>query len=146
MITLTELVALAALITRAPVAPTAAGLRGRGGRGGRGGRRRSQAVAVAGARHHRARGGAPWWRLLRRRAAGRAVAAPRVVRGCAAAAGFARQLAAAGLSPGCLGPVRSWAWAVGREILSARVHPCGTARSAQPSMCARARWCVSRQN
>ena len=58
-------------------------------RGGRGGCRRSQAVAVAGARRHRARGGAPWWRLLRCRAAGRAVAAPRLVRGCAAAAGFA---------------------------------------------------------
>ena len=52
--------------------------------------------------------------------------------------GCARQLAAAGLSPGCLGPVRSWAWALGREILSARVHPCGTARSAQPRPCARA--------
>ena len=100
--------------------------------------------ATAGARRHRARGGVLWWRLLRRRAAGRAVAALRVVRGCAAAAGFARQLAAAGLSPGCLGPVRSWAWALGREILSAQVHPCGTARSAQPrSMRART---VCRQN
>ena len=66
----------------------------------------------------------------------------------AAGAGRAagRQLAAAGLSPGCLGPVRSWAWALGREVLSAQVHPCGTARSAQPrSMRARART-VCRQN
>ena len=47
------------------------------------------AGAGADARRHRARGGAPWWRLLRCRAAGRAVAAPRLVRGCAAAAGFA---------------------------------------------------------
>ena len=51
--------------------------------------RRAQAGAGADARRHRARGGAPWWRLLRCRAAGRAVAAPRLVRGCAAAAGFA---------------------------------------------------------
>jgi len=54
-------------------------------RAGRG----EQVGAGADARRHRARGGAPWWRLFRHRAAGRAVAAPRLVRGCAAAAGFA---------------------------------------------------------
>jgi len=48
---------------------------------------------------------------------------PHTVAGrCRGRQGCARQLAAAGLSPGCLGPVRSWA--SGREILSARVHPC----------------------
>ena len=47
--------------------------------------RRAQAGAGADARRHRARGGAPWWRLLRCRTAGRAVAAPRLVRGCESA-------------------------------------------------------------
>jgi hypothetical protein len=60
----------------------------------RGGRRarRAQAVAVSRGRGRAAPPGTrrcPVVRLLRRRAAGRAVAAPRLVRGCAAAAGFA---------------------------------------------------------
>ena len=55
--------------------------------------RRAQAGAGADARRHRARCGAPLWRLLRCRAAGLAVAAPRLVRGCAAAAGFAIMMA-----------------------------------------------------
>ena len=74
-----------------PLQPSSRGLAGAAAtrwRSGRGGRQRG-GPGAAGARRHRARGGAPWWRLLRCRAAGRAVAAPRLVRGCAAAAGLA---------------------------------------------------------
>jgi len=39
------------------------------------------------------------------------------------------------------GRLRSWTWAMGRQILPTRVHPCGTARSAQPlNARALARW------
>ena len=161
MITLAELVALAALVARAPAAPPrppppppAPRRRNRRTAGG--------AVSRLCTGIHAHPVNTPESARPVRAAARACVCSLRVrthaAAGHASAAHCCRTLPG---PPGCRPAARScralsWlsgagavlggAWAVGREILSARVHPCGTARSAQPSMCARARWCVSRQN
>ena len=92
---------------------------------GRGGRRRSRSRA-RGATGHAAvpRGGAC-------SAAGRPAAPSPPLAGSAAAPPPPGSCRALSWLSGA-GAVLGGAWAVGREILSARVHPCGTARSAQP--------------